>query len=71
MECLKLWIKIIIKLKLMMNVRKPNVPKQKKHCSNFWNKYRIFFEIERNHEVQYDYEINVFNNYKFITQSKL
>ncbi len=60
MECLKLWIKNIIKLKSMMKVRKPNVPKQKKHCLNFWNKYWKCFEIENNHKVQYDYDNKCF-----------
>jgi hypothetical protein len=56
MECLKVWIE---KLKSMMKIGKPNVPKsymQKKYYLNFLNKYFIFFEIERNHKVEYDYD---------------
>jgi hypothetical protein len=38
-------------------------PRKKKLWLNFWNKYWIFcshFEIEKNHKVQYDYDIKLF-----------
>jgi hypothetical protein len=32
-------------------------PNKRKHCLNIWNKYWKHVEIERNHKVQYDYDI--------------
>jgi hypothetical protein len=35
-------------------------PSKKKHFLNFWNKYWKCFDIERNHNVQYEYDIKLF-----------
>ncbi len=70
MQCLKFWIKNNTKLKLMMNVKKPNVPKYlyekfvtqvKQNIVWIWNK-DFFFHIlnwKKNHKIQCDYDSKI------------